>query len=88
MENEKYCGWANFQTWDVALWIGNDGGLYRLARERQTYPDFIETMRELGEGKPIAYETPDGVAWNDSGLDHDELNGLLRELRGEDTPED
>jgi hypothetical protein len=24
-----YNGWRNYQTWNVALWFGNDEGLYR-----------------------------------------------------------
>jgi hypothetical protein len=27
----KYNGWRNWQTWNVALWFGNDEGLYRHA---------------------------------------------------------
>ena len=26
---EKYQGWANWETWNVALWFGNDYGLYQ-----------------------------------------------------------
>lgn len=25
----SYNGWKNWQTWNVALWLGNDEGLYR-----------------------------------------------------------
>ena len=28
-----YNGWKNWATWNVALWLGNDEGLYRAARE-------------------------------------------------------
>lgn len=71
-----YNGWANYQTWNVALWIGNDEGLYNLARECRNYEEFKEQLREASPGSAIAFETPDGVAWNDSGIDVDEINGI------------
>ena len=77
--SEGYNGWANYETWNVALWIGNDEGLYNIARDFRSYDDFAESMRrELN-----STETPDGVAWNDSGLDTDALDDMLAELRGE-----
>lgn len=32
--SKPYNGWKNWQTWNVALWLGNDEGLYRAWRER------------------------------------------------------
>ena len=29
---EGYNGWKNWATWNVALWLGNDEGLYKIAR--------------------------------------------------------
>jgi hypothetical protein len=79
----KYNGWTNRQTWNVALWIGNDEGLYNMARaiarrcneDDSPYEAFANEMRELG-----ATETPDRVAYNDSALDIDELDDMMREL--------
>lgn len=32
-EDKRYNGWANYETWNVALWIGNDTGSYEMSRE-------------------------------------------------------
>jgi hypothetical protein len=82
----KYNGWANYETWNVTLWIGNDEGLYNVARRCRTYGDFVSSMKELGG--EIAYQTPDGVSWNDSGIDEDEIADYWREMRGEDKESD
>jgi len=34
MGDQTYNGWANYPTWCVNLWLGNDEGLYREASER------------------------------------------------------
>jgi len=45
------------------------------------YKEFVEYMKsfdsEIGE---IRLQTPDGVAWNDSGLDTDELDKMIQDL--------
>lgn len=28
-EKKTYNGWTNYETWNVALWIGNEEGSYR-----------------------------------------------------------
>ena len=33
MSDNTYNGWTNYETWDVALWLGNEEGLYNQARE-------------------------------------------------------
>ena len=77
MTDSTYNGWKNYETWNVALWLGNDEGLYHLAREYRNagYKALAENLKEFG-----SYETPDGVAWTDSGLDYSELNEMLVEL--------
>ena len=75
MEDTSYNGWKNYETWNVALWIGNDEGMYSLAKECGSYAGFAEEMRELG-----STETPDKVAYGDSGLDLDALESMISEL--------
>ena len=32
-QTQTYNGWTNYETWNVALWLGNDEGTYNLVRE-------------------------------------------------------
>lgn len=41
-----YNGWANYPTWNVALWLGNDQGLYETSRE------MTEFARRTTDGDP------------------------------------
>jgi len=72
-------GYSNEATYNVAIWILNDEGLYSMARrfrnKLKPYVEFCESLRECG-----TLETPDKVAYNDSSLDVDELNQLIEEL--------
>ena len=74
-ESKEYNGWANYETWNVALWIGNDEGLYSMAKDSKDYESFVVELREME-----ITETPDKVAWNDSGLDIERLNEMMEEL--------
>lgn len=75
-KHTTYNGWSNYQTWNVAMWINNDEGLYNTALECRNYDEFVATMRDLG-----SVETPDRVAWNDSGINRAELEELFEETR-------
>ena len=77
MTKETYNGWANYATWNIALWIGNDEGLYHFAKDygKQGYTALAEALRECG-----TIETPDHVSYSDRSLDTDELDDLLKEL--------
>lgn len=87
----SYNGYLNYETWNVCLWIGNDEGLYALAASCDDYVSFTETLKEVNTveefhaGKvssayrPIAFQTPDGVAWNDSVVSLTELQGFWEE---------
>lgn len=76
----KYNGWKNYETWNVALWIRNDESLYSLAKECGSYLRFKEQIREGFDGYPLAYENPDGIPWNDSGLNIIELDDMIAEM--------
>ena len=78
----SYNGWKNYETWNVARWIGNDEGLYHsVSIHVPDYRTFVEWLEPTyGTEESMCYQTPDGVAWNDSGLDIDALDEMIAEL--------
>jgi len=76
MKDTKYNGWSNWETWNVALWIGNDEGLYSIAKD---YKDWDDLANELIFELDIP-TTEDRVAWDLPCLDRTELNEMLKEL--------
>lgn len=75
----SYNGYANYQTWNVCLWISNDESLNSIASRCGSYIGFRQVMREEFEACTcdfvwsVQFETPDGVAWNDSGINMAEM---------------
>ena len=45
-----------------------------MAREVEKYDSLVEILREAG-----STETPDQVAWNDSGINRDEIDEMIAE---------
>jgi hypothetical protein len=75
-QTETYNGWANWETWNVALWIQNDEGLYAAARQcRGSYADLLALLWECG-----STETPDGCRWNDLKIDAEAICEMMDEL--------
>jgi len=70
----SYNGWTNYETWNIALWIGNDESLYSAKCEVECYEDLLELIWEAG-----SKETPDGVKWTSSKVNRAELNSNLWE---------
>lgn len=79
-----YNGWANYETWNISLYINNEYSLYVMAR------DWVKERKQLG--LPVSYNafipvleaggkiTPDGVSWMEPLADADELSEMLSEL--------
>lgn len=74
LEQDRYNGWTNWETWNVALWIGNDEFLYREARRCHSYMDFVQRMGFETDS------TPDGAKYVDPNLDYQELDEMIDEL--------
>ena len=65
----SYNGWANYETWNVALWLQNDFNLHYLCREMGNYVDTIDILNDEG-----TVATPDGVRYDDPKVNVIELN--------------
>ena len=73
----EYNGWKNYETWNVALYINNDPVVHMAAAWANDYTEFCELMRhDFGYS-----ETPDKVAYNDTGLDVKRLNELIEDTK-------
>ena len=83
-------GYANYETWNAALWIGNDEFLYNTAKACVEFADADATpmgiwrkfQRCMMEGQIGRYlgATGDGVAWNDPAIDAEEMEEFLADL--------
>ena len=69
---KEYNGWADWTTWNCALWIGGDEGLYHMAKNCVDYIDFINNVIDF------LPKTPDGAIWDEA--DVFEMNEMMAEL--------
>ena len=87
MTATTYNGWTNYETWNVALWIGNDEFLYNTAKACVKYSEgteapysrFVRCMMEGQIGRMLG-ATGDGVSWDDSNINREEINEMMSEL--------
>lgn len=77
LTDQTYNGWTNYETWNVALWIGNDEGLYELAREAGNYTDFVDFLEACSFND---LSTKDGVAYRDPRVNIIEMDQMIDEL--------
>ena len=73
LPKKDYNGWSDWTTWNCALWVGGDEGLYNLAKDCESWFDFIICMQDMGMNK-----TPDGAKWTEA--DYDEMMEMMDEL--------
>ena len=66
----SYNGWENYETWNVALWVQNDEGLYHLAQDCGDYETLVNVLYEEYGVK----ETRDGVSFKDPKVNVVQLN--------------
>ena len=70
---EKYNGWTDWTTWNVALWIRNDQTYYGIAKECKDYMDFLYEMQAMIG----SFATPDGADWGEANIE--EMNEVIEE---------
>jgi len=70
---EKYNGWNDWTTWNVALWIRNDQTYYGIAKECKDYMDFLYEMQAMIG----SFATPDGADWGEANIE--EMNEVIEE---------
>ena len=87
MSTATYNGWANYETWNASLWIGNDEFLYNTAKACVEFCAPWETpwtkfQRCMMDGQIGRYlgATGDGVAWNDPAIDAQEMEEMMTDL--------
>ena len=73
-----YEGWANYQTWDAALWLNNEYALYQMmvsyvqAHDVPDYDHFIKSI-----------DRDDVAKWTNPEINRSEMNDMLMELKQE-----
>ena len=71
---KKYNGWADYTTWNCALWINNDQSIYNIASECETYADFLYEMQVMCG----YHSTPDGSDWGEANIE--EMDEVIKDI--------
>ena len=69
-----YNGWADYTTWNCALWVRNEPSIYNLAAVCKDYTEFLYEMQVMCG----FYETPDGADYGEA--DYEEMNEVIQEI--------
>ena len=77
--NTQYNGWKNYNTWNVALWLGNDYPLYQVS---MGYAKHATPFLSLRQDLRVSFgftETRDGVSLWSRDLDIEAINDAIIE---------
>ena len=81
---KTYNGWKNYETWNVALWLGNDYILTSAIRGmnslNQIKSPYRYIVNELKHSMFNSGKSGDGVSWTDPKLDYQALDEMVLEL--------
>ena len=79
-DKNSYNGWKNYETWNVALWLGNDYPLYNCTKGYATYKSPYLSLR-IDLRDSLGFKTTqDGVSLWDKKLDINALDKCIREM--------
>ena len=84
---QTYNGWANYETWNVSLWMQNYQFFYNTAIACVEYVSNTETpyekfIRNMHNVDKIC--TNDGVNWDSKLINHDEINEMMIDMYKEE----
>jgi hypothetical protein len=60
---ERYNGWSNYETWNLALWIGNEENSYNYWRDqsREAFKDVAEVREGFTRHEEAAFVLADAL---------------------------
>ena len=80
MTDNTYNGWRNRNTWNVALWLGNDYPLYQATKGYAKYASPFLSLRQDFRDSINYIETKDGVSLWSGDLDINALDDFINEM--------